>query len=297
MARGNCGLLWYAALALSWVEVAAADMIVLSSTAPNVQVNRELKAGTRLDIPAGASVTLLDIDGNRFELSAPGGIVPGEPSSEKTLSPSSTLIDALYRVFAPEAYNKILGTRGLPCRLSEMESSCVALSAGMTTLLQDKCCGHAVNLWRSMQTEIPKQLFIGTSRGAGVVSFRAGESLHFEAQSNFDGYLYCFHEASDGTTTRIIPLAGDAPRLNAHAVGRLPGSLAAGQAPFVVDAPTGRDRIKCYASAYELALWFPEFLTGSPTLGSQMLDAEIDDLFADSGRDFATAELLIDIRE
>jgi len=269
-------------------------MIVLSSTAPDIAANREVEAGSRLDIPAGAAVTLLDIDGNRLEMTAPGGVVPGEPATETNFPSSLNLVQALYRIFAPVTYAKLLSTRSLPCRA---EQRCVAMIAGITALMDDHCCQQAARLWQTLQAEIPKRLYIGTSRGAGRVGYRVGEELRLEAQANFDGYLYCFHQAGDGMTTRIVPLVGTAPRLNAHGVGRLPGSLAASKVPFTIAGPAGRDRIKCYASAYELALWHPDLLAGSPVLGERLLDRKIDSLFAGSGRQVATAELVIDVVE
>lgn len=291
---------WRAALVLSGAVMALpltafADMIVIASTVPSIEVNRMIQSGTQITVPEGGSVTLIDIHQNTLEITAPGGIVPGEPTSGTNQGESGSFVDMLKRFFAPEAAPKLGATRGAKLNPGTDTSKCAALAADISILLNNGCDERALGLWKSMQSQLKSSLFIGTSKGTGTVTYRYGETIQLQAQANFDAFLYCFHEASDGSTTRFIPFVGSTPRLNANAMGQLPGSLASDDFYISAGAPEGRDQIECFATEYDVAPQFPEILAGDPALGPNMLDKVTNEVFANIGTRVAQASLTIEV--
>lgn len=284
----------FATVLASSVQMARADMIVVASTAPGIEVNTLLPAGTSIRIPDGASVTLIDVHQQTIEIVAPGGIVPGDPGQPTAESEAGSFIGMLKRFFTPEAAPKLGATRGGKPKSSQ-SADCHTLANDIKILLEKGCDERALDLWQSMQSKASSSLYLGTSKGSGQVSYRFGETIQLEAKANFDAYLYCFHQASDGTTTRFIPFFGSTPRLNANAVGRLPGSLASGDFYIQAGAPEGQDRVKCFATEYDIAPQFPDVLSGSPDLGKNMLDRIASDVFGQVATRVAQADLAIEV--
>lgn len=274
---------------------ADADMIVIASTVPSIEVNRMVESGSYLNVPEGASVTLIDVHQQTIEITAPGGTVPGDPGNDTSQAESGTFIDMLKRFFAPEAAPKLGATRGAKFNAPEDSGKCAALAADMAVLLQNGCDERAMGIWKAMQSELKSSLFIGTSKGTGTVNYRLGETIQLQAKANFDAYLYCFHQASDGVTTRFIPFIGSTPRLNANAMGQLPGSLASDDFYISAGAPEGRDLIECFATEYDIAPQFPEMLAGDPVLGTNMMGAVSSEVFDKVGTRMAKANLVIEV--
>lgn len=286
------GLAAWIAGSVSCPSSAFADMIVMASTVPSIAVNQMLPAGTEIVVPEGGSVTLIDIHQNTVEIKAPGGIVPGGSDEASAGNDSGSFIDMLRRFFAPEAAPKLGATRS--AKLPE-PPSCATLPQDLTILFQNNCEERALEVYRAMQSRLDTSLFLGTSKGTGTVTYRLGETIELEAQANFDAFLYCFHESSDGMTTRFIPFVGSTPRLNANAVGRLPGSLANDDFFIAAGAPMGTDKIHCFATEYDIAPQFPNLLAGEPFLGQNMMETLKHDVFGQVGTRVAEAELVVEV--
>ena len=276
--------------------VAFGDMIIIASTVAEHKKDSVVPSGTYLTVPKGASVTLIDVDQNTLVITAPGGKIPGNPTDNTEPGSSSSFMDILKDFFAGSSAPKIGATRGAKPSVEIPTGDCDTLPDSLPVLLQNDCEERAMVLWRDLPRQLKPNLYIGTSKGVENLSYRFGETIRLEAQANFDAYLYCFHQGSDGTTTRFIPYLGSTPRLNANAVGKLPGSLAPEDFYISAGAPHGLDQIDCYATEYDIAGQFPGVLSGNPDLGKNKLRKDVKAVFDKVGTKVAHASIEIEVR-
>lgn len=299
--RSPYSLLPIAAMALTLtIGSAQADMFVIASTAPGIEVDQPIANGTVLRLPDGASVTLIDANENIVTINAPGGEVRA-PESGAPAQAGTSLLETLRNLLAPKGGNKLGATRGARAGTDEAaapSADCPTLANDLTLLIQNQCEDRIRSILESYRQQVGPQLYVGTDQGNDQPRFRFGETIHLVAKANFNAFLYCFHEGSDGTTTRFIPFYGTTPRLNANAAGTLPGSLAPDDFFIEAGEPEGRDIIECYATDRDLAPYYPELLARDPFIGSHMLESDVARLFgqAQVGK-LASARIAIDVHD
>ncbi|MCB2054349.1 MAG: DUF4384 domain-containing protein [Geminicoccaceae bacterium] len=256
-------------LLVSAATAARADMVVIATTAPEVTLGERVPDGTRLEVPDGAQVTLISADGSTLTVEAPGGVVGGASSSGGQRS----IIDALQRVIQQEE-----NVGGVGATRSASPAACAGVD-DVLTLLKKGCEREAAARLKELAGTLSPSLYLGAQRPGSRPAFRLGEPIDITVQTNFDAYVYCFHEGSDGSTTRLVPLAGTAPRMEANKPAKLAGDL--GQfGALVASEPSGIDRLACFASESDLAGEAGDILGGSPSLGKGAIDGRIRQAFA-----------------
>jgi len=282
------------------IGTAHADMFVIASTAPGIEVDQTIANGTVLRLPDGASVTLIDAEENIITIDAPGGEVRA-PETDAPTPGGTSLLDTLRNLLAPKGGNKLGATRGARPGEEAAEApspDCPTLPNDLTLLIQNRCEDRIRSILESYRQQVGPQLYVGTDQGSDQPSFQFGETIHLVAKANFNAFLYCFHQGSDGTTTRFIPFYGTTPRLNANAAGTLPGSLAPDDFYIEAGEPEGRDIIECYATDRDLAPYYPDLLARDPFIGSNKLETDVASLFSQAqvGK-LASARIAIDVHD
>ena len=249
---------------------ALADMVVIASTAPGIERGQQIAAGTRLDLPEGAQVTLLSVDGSVVTIESPGGIAGSQEAG-----PASTgVFDTMKRLIEQ---SENLGNVGAV--RSGGSAKCLGID-DLLELLEKGCEREAAQRIQELAKDVRPSLFVGAQKPGSRPAFGLGETIDITVQANFDAYVYCFHEGSDGTTTRLVPITGEPPKLAANQPANLAGDLGK-FGTLVAGDPVGVDRLECFASEQNLALVEPDIFSGSPSLGVGQLDGAVRHSFSD----------------
>lgn len=253
-----------------WAE---ADMVVIATTAPNIDLSMVVEPGAKLDLPEGAQVTLLSIDGSMQTIVGPGGMAGVDAAAGE--EGDGRMVDALSQIVRQTRNNHGLGAiRGDGGRCDGIHDLAQLLDLG--------CRRDAAIRIGELAEQVPPALFIGTQKPGSEPVFTLGETIDITLQSNFDGYVYCFHEGSDGTTTRLVPLSGAAPMLRSGNAADLAGELG-GYGPLVASEPVGVDRLACFATDRDLAPEESDLVSGPPALGTHQLDGRVRQSFEAQG--------------
>ena len=250
---------------------AQAEMVVIATTAPTIQVGTILNYGSELALPPGSAVTLLAADGTSRTVDAPGGVLTAQAQQSDN---SSRVIEALSGLVVQKENGSRLGA------IRSVDSAdCPASASGeaLATLTEAGCFQAATEALGQITDALEPSLYVGTARN-GEQNYKFGEEITLEVQSNFEAYVYCFHEGSDGLTTRILPLTDrPTPFVSANRPARMPGDL--GTAQIAAGTPAGLDKIQCYATDRDIAGEMPLIFGGPPEVGVEALDGPIATMF------------------
>ena len=270
--------------ALAVGNVAHAGMVVIATTAPDIALSDEFEPGDALNLPEGAEVTLLSVDGTVQTVRGPGGVAGIDRASTR----DDGVIEVLRQIIRQkENVGGIGAIRGSGGRCDGVED--------LLEMLRRGCEREAALRIEELAAELRPSLFMGAQKPGRKPVFALGETIDITLQSNFDGYVYCFHEGSDGTTTRLVPLAGEPPSVSANRAVSLAGELG-DFGSLVATDPTGIDRIACFVDETNLAVLEPRIFAGPPVVGKGQLDENVSESFRAlaSGRS-ASAELELEI--
>ncbi|MEZ5826637.1 MAG: DUF4384 domain-containing protein [Geminicoccaceae bacterium] len=276
-------LLVLASVSLS-IRAAEAGMVVIATTAPDVALGDEFEPGTAMNLPEGAEVTLISVDGTVQTVRGPGGMAGVDRAADE----GGSMIEALKQIIRKkENVGGIGAIRGSGNKCDGVDD--------LLALLQRGCEREAALRIEALAADLRPSLFMGAQKPGVKPVFGLGETIDITLQSNFDGYVFCFHEGSDGTTTRLVPLAGEPPSVKANKPASLAGELGS-FGSLVASDPVGVDRLACFIDELDLAGVEPEVFGGPPVLGKGQLDGKVKKTFEAlaSGRS-AAASLELEI--
>ncbi len=224
-----------AALLASLAGPAAADMVVIASTAPEILPGRIVQPGQPLRLPEGTQVTLLASTGATMIMVPPGGAVSDIPSVQS----DSDMLTVLAAVVAGSQ-----GSARMGAARAIGDEICLPRPGGETAReiarLGLEGCDKAAaeQLAELRRRRVPPSLYLTSERGRAA-TVRAGEPLRLEVTVSVEAHVACWSKGPDG---RAEPLAIE----QAGPAARLPSSR-----PFALalrPGAAGRTLVACAAT-------------------------------------------------
>lgn len=221
-----------AGLLASLAGPAAADMVVIASTAPEILPGRIVQPGQPLRLPEGTQVTLLASTGATMIMVPPGGAVSDIPSVQG----DGEMLTVLAAVVAGgEGSTRLGAARAIG------DDICTARPGAepaheIARLGMEGCDKAAAELLDDLRRRrVPASLYLASQRGRTATT-RVGQPLRLEVTASVDAHVTCWSKTPDGAV-QALPLAGSNP---------LSSSTASALA-FTPDRP-GRSLVACAAT-------------------------------------------------
>jgi hypothetical protein len=190
-------------------QPAASEAVVVATTAPGIEVGRVVRAGDLLDIPAGATVTLLEQTGAFATLTASGAYAPGEAAPSRARGfDAGRLVSAVATLVRVDDND----VQMRPFRGGGGGGACagVAAAGGIDTLPQLLRANCATAARRRLDLLVaaasPANLYLAEAKVEAA-------ALVISAKANFEATLVCALESPNGERT-VLALTPAAARPN-----------------------------------------------------------------------------------
>ncbi|HMR31405.1 MAG TPA: hypothetical protein PKA09_10635 [Geminicoccus sp.] len=223
-----------AAMLASLAGPAAADMVVIASTASEILPGRIVQPGQPLLLPEGTQVTLLASTGATMIMVPPGGAVSDIPS----VKGDGEVLTVLAAVVAGGQGSTRLGAaRAIGDEICAARTAADPVQEIARLGLEGCDAAAAQQLDELRRRRVPASIYLTSERGRAA-AVRAGQPLGLEVTVSLPAHVTCWHKAPDGTVSPLA-IAGESkqplPSSRPFAV-----SLTAGQA--------GRNLVACAAT-------------------------------------------------
>ncbi len=224
-----------AAMLASLAGPAAADMVVISSTAPDILPGRIVQPGQPLQLPEGTQVTLLASTGATMIMVPPGGAVSDIPS----VKGDGEVLTVLAAVVAGGQGSTRLGAaRAIGDEICAPRPGADPVQEIARLGLEGCDAAAAGQLDELRRRRVPASLYLTSERGRAA-AIRAGQPLALEVTMSVPAHVTCWRKGPDGTVAALA-IEG------APSQGPLPGNR-----PFAVSATAdkaGRNLVACAAT-------------------------------------------------
>ena len=189
------------AVAAVAASAAAEDMVVIASTAPDIKTGRLVADGSRLDVPAGATVRLVSEDGRAVTLNGPYAGTPGSGGGGK----KSGILASITRLYSGDSKNAgTLGGIRAAVPPGEADPWAIDVSRSTTTCVP---ADGPVILWRPRSSRDSALTLKDLSRGRKVtVAWPKGaDTLAWPNDLALtDGATYIARRAGTLSATKVV---------------------------------------------------------------------------------------------
>lgn len=224
-----------AAMLASLAGPAAADMVVIASTAPEILPGRIVQPGQPLRLPEGTQVTLLASTGATMIMVPPGGAISDIPS----VKGDGEMLTVLAAVVAGGQGSTRLGAaRAISDEVCTPRAGADVVQEIARLGVEGCDAAAAGQLDELRRRRVPASLYLTSERGRSAAA-HAGQPLALEVTVSLPAHVTCWRKGPDGT---VAPLAieGAPPKQPLPSSRPFAVSLTADQA--------GRNLVACAAT-------------------------------------------------